>query len=194
MSLLDLPVLVLNKHFSAIKMTSVKRAFILLYRQRAEVIYKEDGAYYSFSWQDWIRKSGVINDNGYRFINTPRYRVAIPSVVRLLYYSKIPQEKVKLTRKAVIVRDNNTCQYCGKKFATSKLSIDHIIPRSRGGKSTWSNVVAACSNCNMKKAGKTPEEAGMKLIKQPVKVELTQAMPIRADYVREEWNDFLKKN
>ena len=87
--------------------------------------------------------------------------------MRLVGYEKIPKREVKFNRRNVIARDDNRCQYCGKRLSVSQLSIDHVVPKSRGGKSSWLNVVAACNPCNTRKGGRMPHEASMRLMKQP---------------------------
>jgi len=96
-----------------------------------------------------------------------RASMNIPSVIRLTEYVHIPFERKSLSRKNILLRDHNTCQYCGKVFNPSDLTLDHVIPKSRGGSSNWDNLVACCKKCNNRKGNCLPEEAGMKLIKRP---------------------------
>ncbi len=91
----------------------------------------------------------------------------VPSVIRLLAYRRIPQQSRGLSRKNILLRDRNTCQFCGKIFAASELTLDHVVPRSRGGRSSWENLVASCYQCNNRKGDRTPEEAGIKLVRRP---------------------------
>lgn len=93
----------------------------------------------------------------------------IPTIILEGRFDKLPQQKVHYNRRTIYRRDNNTCQYCGKKKAGSELSLDHVIPRCQGGLTTWENIVVACTDCNAKKAGRTPREANMKLLRQPKK-------------------------
>jgi 5-methylcytosine-specific restriction endonuclease McrA len=93
----------------------------------------------------------------------------IPTVIQFSRYDKLPTAKIHYNRRTIYRRDNNTCQYCGRRPGTKELSIDHVIPRSKGGKTTWENVVVACTECNAYKADRTPEQAGMKLLRQPKK-------------------------
>jgi 5-methylcytosine-specific restriction endonuclease McrA len=134
-------VLLLNASYEPLNICSWRRALILLLKGKAEKVDFYDS---------------LIDEN-----------TTVPSVIRLRYYVVVPYKELPFNRKNVMHRDNYTCQYCGK--TSAKLSIDHVIPRSKGGKSTWENVVAACIECNTKKADKTPEEAGMKLSKKPRK-------------------------
>jgi 5-methylcytosine-specific restriction endonuclease McrA len=91
----------------------------------------------------------------------------VPSVIRLLAYRHIPQQSRALSRKNILLRDRNTCQFCGRVFPSSELTLDHVLPRSRGGRSSWENLVACCYRCNNTKGDRTPEEAGLKLARKP---------------------------
>jgi 5-methylcytosine-specific restriction endonuclease McrA len=113
-------------------------------------------------------------------------------VVRLLFYDRIPRQTVRLNRRNIFARDSNRCQYCGKKFSTSELSIDHVLPTSRGGKTTWDNVVCACVKCNVKKGGRTPREAHMKMMCKPVKPKRCPSMAIKLGNRKyQSWKAFL---
>ena len=100
-------------------------------------------------------------------LHAARIAINVPSVIRLLEYRRIPHQTRALSRKNILLRDRNTCQYCGKILAAGELTLDHVVPRSRGGSSTWENLVACCHYCNNRKGNRTPEEAGMKLLRQP---------------------------
>ena len=140
--MINFPVLVLNQNYEPLNVCRVRRAVVLIYRGRAEML--EDG-------------SG--------FIHSANRIFPVPSVIRLDYFIKRPRPKRKLTRLEVFNRDQYTCQYCGKE--TRQLTLDHILPRYRGGQHTWENVVSACIPCNRRKAGRTPSEARMKLTRPP---------------------------
>lgn len=162
-------VLVLNKLYTAVKVITARRAFILLYKNSAEVVAKDNGTFATYDFSRWIEASqGDSGRDGDEFIHTPARRLKVPQVIRLFSYDKIPRREVKFSRKNILSRDDNRCQYCGKHYPATQLSIDHIIPRSRGGSSKWDNLVASCSKCNTKKGGKSPQEAGMKLIRKPI--------------------------
>ncbi|OGI17344.1 MAG: HNH endonuclease [Candidatus Melainabacteria bacterium RIFOXYA12_FULL_32_12] len=132
-------VLLLNASYEPLNLCSWRRALVLLLKGKAEKVE----AYES-----------LISENIY-----------VPSVIRLRYYVVVPYKELPFNRKNIMHRDNYTCQYCGK--VSSSLTIDHIIPKSKGGKSTWENVVAACARCNSLKADKTLEESGLRLRKNP---------------------------
>ena len=140
--ILNSSVLVLNGNFEPLNVTRVRRALLLLIRGKAEMI-----------------------ENGRGHLQAERDRVEVPSVIRLSSYVRRPIQPQRLTRRDVFLRDGNMCQYCGK--PSRELTLDHVLPRHRGGQNTWDNVVAACVRCNHRKAGRTPREAGMHLLTEP---------------------------
>ncbi len=159
-------VLVLNKNFIPVSLTSWKKAIKLVYLERADVVDEE---YRTYSFNDWFELSQMIKEHPAGFIYTPRFKIAIPEIIALRFYDKIQFEEPQLTRRNIYEHYGYRCCYCGKKFPTERLNIDHIIPRSRGGKTEWNNIVTSCIDCNFKKANKTPQEAGMKLLIPPSK-------------------------
>lgn len=162
--MLNQNVLVLNRHWTAVHVTSARRALILLYGDHARVV-TEDFATHDFeSWRDLSRAAESV-----RKVSTPTFQIAVPEVIMLTRFHKLPPRQVKFSRRNIYLRDNYTCQYCGKIPAREELTIDHIIPRSRGGKTTWENVVLACIRCNTKKGSKLPHEAGIKLLSTPTR-------------------------
>ena len=172
---LDSSVLVLNKFFIAMNVVSAKRAITLLYKNSAEVISIDAGRFNSYnmdSWQDVsLLKSNLglpeEDDDGLSWIKTVSISIQVPKIIRLLFYENRPAWGVKFNRRNIFARDSNCCQYCGKRFPTPELSLDHVTPRARGGEATWTNIVCACTECNKKKGGRTPEEAGLRLIRRP---------------------------
>jgi 5-methylcytosine-specific restriction endonuclease McrA len=167
-NLLSSNVLVLNKFYMALRIITVRRAFVFLAKEYAEAIYKNNGCFEGYKFDNWIRMSGETNgDTSDEYIHTPRWKLLVPRVIRLLEYGKMPRRGWKFNRKNILIRDNYQCQYCGKKNPVSLMTIDHIVPRSRGGTASWTNVVTCCNKCNTKKGGRLPEEAGMKLINTP---------------------------
>jgi len=188
-------VLVLNRHYAAIRVVSARRAFSLLYKNSAEAIDADDGHFGNFDFAAWLTHSSERCHSPVdheQFVTTPRYALLVPRVIRLVGYDKVPKREVKFCRRNILARDDNRCQYCGKRFPASHLSIDHVIPKSRGGVSTWTNVVAACNDCNTRKGGRMPAEASMKLVRNPV---VPRKNPVLADKVRSEryrlWRHFL---
>lgn len=172
-SALNASVLVLNRQYMAIHVVDVKRAFGLLLRQLAEVIHIEDGVYANYDFDTWREVSELRaefeHDPHCDWVRSVNFRVQAPRVLRLLHYDRVPRQRVRLNRRNLFARDDNRCQYCGQRFPTSELSIDHVVPSCRGGTTTWENVVCACVKCNVRKGGRTPAEAHMKLVKRPAR-------------------------
>jgi 5-methylcytosine-specific restriction endonuclease McrA len=144
MSELHIPVLVLNATYEPINVCAARRAVVLILKGVASA-EEESRAYF----------------------HSPSRRVRVPSVIRLLGYRRIPFQGRALSRKNILMRDRNTCQFCGGAFPASELTLDHIVPRSRGGESSWENLVACCHPCNNQKGDRLPEEAGMRLSGRP---------------------------
>lgn len=168
---LDSKVLVLNKLFMAIRVISARRAFTMLFRDLAEVIQVEDGQYINYDFSTWAELAAYqrkFEAEKHDWVKTVRFQIAVPKVIRVLGYDRLPAQTVKLNRRNLFARDRNTCQYCGRHFPTSELSIDHVLPRSQGGGDSWENLVCACIRCNARKGGRTPEHAGMRLTRKPV--------------------------
>ena len=192
---LSCSVLVLNKHYMAIRVIEAKRAFSLLFRELAEVIACEDGTYYNYNFENWCEVSQLkrsFEPQLHDWVSTVNFYIAVPKIIRLLFYDRLPRNEVKFNRRNLFARDRNSCQYCGKKFPTSELSLDHIIPRSIGGKSTWENVVCSCTDCNVRKGGRTPKGAGMTLIKLPVKPKRNPLIHVHLGSQRyQSWKQFL---
>lgn len=172
MNVMDSKVLKLNKSYMPIGVITAKTAFEMLYTERAEVVSVEDGAYMSYDFESWaeisalkkeLEEFGDVDD----VIFTSFLTLQVPRVIRTLHYNKPAHHGVKLSRKNIYLRDGHRCQYCGKKFVTSELTIDHVLPRSQGGVNAWDNLVCACFKCNQKKAGRTPRQANMRLLTVP---------------------------
>ena len=160
-TLLKRNVLVLNKHWMAIHVCSAKRAFSLLYQDLARVVTEEYQLHDFESWRDFSTCANV------EIVHTPTYPLLIPEVILLRRYGKLPKHKVKFNRRNIYQRDSFTCQYCGKILPRSELTIDHVVPRSRGGKSTWTNVVLACADCNAKKGDSLLKDCRMQILREP---------------------------
>ena len=193
-------VLVLNKFYQAIRVINVKRAFSLLCREMAEVVHIEQDAQGQSKWQnlnfaDWTELSQLKREfepDGFDWIHTVRIQIAVPRIIRLLGYEKLPRQDVKFNRRNIYARDGNKCQYCGKRMPTTELSLDHVVPKSQGGKSSWENIVCCCVKCNVKKGGRTPLQASMHLITKPVKPKRSPVINIRlADERYSSWKQFL---
>ena len=160
--MLDTGVLVLNRVYQPVHITSVRRAFALLYQGAARAIDEE---FRLFDFDSWSALAAASHDS----VGTIGRRIRVPRVIVLLAYEHLPKARVRFSRFNIYARDESTCQYCGRKYRRSELNLDHVVPRSRGGSTTWENVVCSCIACNLRKGGRTPEQAGMKLRKKPVR-------------------------
>ena len=171
-SVLSTHVLVLNRGYVPIHTTTVRDAFVKLFTAVAEAVSVEDGAYVGHSFNSWSEISELKRQYDdvppdADWVHTPTLSLLVPRVIRLLRYDKLPVHNVKLTRKNIYERDNYTCQYTGQRLSSSELNIDHVVPRSRGGRNTWENLVTCSVEANSRKGNRTPQEAGMKLIRRP---------------------------
>lgn len=191
----SLNVLVLNRHYLAVRIINVRRAFTLLFKELAEVIHVEDGKYASYDFTEWCDLSQLAREfepQQHDWIRTVRFDIAVPRIIRLAFYDRLPRQEVKFNRRNLFARDSNRCQYCGNKFPTSELSLDHVVPRSQGGGATWENIVCACVKCNIRKGGRTPKQASMHLIRQPAKPRRNPSISVKlADNRYASWKAFL---
>ena len=194
---LDSSVLVLNKYYMAVHVIPVRRAFCLLFKDLAEVVTTTDGHFQSHDFQSWREVSvarSKFRDPDDDYIRTIHFEIQVPRIVRLLTYDRVPRNKIKFNRRNIFARDGNRCQYCGKKFSASELSLDHVMPRSRGGGMDWENIVCACVRCNVRKGGRTPLEAGMKLIKTPIKPRTSPTLTLKLAHRKyQSWKAFLNE-
>lgn len=168
---LDSSVLVLNRFFMAVHVVSVRRAFGMLFKESAEVVHIVEDRYDSFDFESWLElsqyKEFFPETDHNEWVRTVSFDIRVPRIIRLMTYDKLPKQRVKFNRRNIFARDENRCQYCGRRFKTQDLSLDHVIPRSRGGRASWANIVCSCTACNKRKGGRTPEEARMKLVRIP---------------------------
>ena len=197
-SVLDSRVLVLNKFFAAIHIVNAKRAFLLLFKESAEVVSIDNGQYNSYNFSRWVEvsaykaKCGLQEIEDFERVSTFSIEIRVPKIIRLLVYDKFPKSYIKLNRRNIFARDENRCQYCGKRYPLPELSLDHIIPRSQGGGNTWANIVCACTECNKHKGGRRPDQAGMKLIRKPVKPRHCPDLRLRLNSKKyQSWKQFL---
>ncbi len=163
------PVLVLNLNYVPINVCTVRRAIILLGKGKAELLENHRGE-----------------------LRTVSAVIEAPSIIRLVYLVKRPFLPRKLSKKEVFLRDRFTCQYCGKK--SQELTLDHVIPRRQNGSHSWNNVVAACAKCNLRKAGRTPVEASMKLVKEPRAPDPNPYLILQNRSILEEWRPYIPWN
>ncbi len=188
-------VLVLNKLYMAIRVIPARRAFSLLVRDAAEVIAVDDGQYANYDFCSWMELSELrrqFEPDRHDWVRTVRMEIAVPRIIRLIGYDRLPDQRVKLNRRNLFARDRNRCQYCGHFYPTNELSIDHVIPRSQGGPDTWENLVCACVRCNAKKGGRTPEQARMRLVAKPVRPRRSPLITVKLGHDKyASWKAFL---
>lgn len=194
-------VLVLNRLYVAIQVMSVRRAFCLLCKDLAEVIHIDnDGSYIGYNFETWqelsqFKSAMEGSDDHADWIQSVNFKIQVPRIVRLLQYDHFPKNVVKFNRRNIFLRDENRCQYCGHRFPTHQLSLDHVVPRSRGGQTNWENIVCACLRCNVRKGGRTPHEASMRLFKRPVKPKRSPILCQQLTHVKyQSWKTFLDES
>lgn len=162
-------VLVLNATYEPLSIVSVQRAVVLLLKEKAELVE-------------------AANER----LHAARSSIPVPLVIRLVYYVRIPHPVVLApTRKSIALRDNYTCQYCGATPGRALLTLDHVVPRSRGGQMTWENVTTACRACNVRKRDRTPEEAGLVLRKRPGRPHYLAFLLLAEAAPREVWSKYV---
>ncbi len=186
--MLNSSVLVLNRSFLPIHVTSVRRAFSLLYQGSASAVNE---TYETFDFENWceqVSPEGESQDS----ICTLRGAILIPRVVVLRRFDKMPRKQVRFSRANIFSRDTNTCQYCERMPPRSQLNLDHVVPRAQGGRTTWENVVCCCIPCNRRKGGRTPEQAGVVLRRVPRRPRWSPLLSVVPHGVRyREWRPFL---
>lgn len=194
-SMLETNVLVLNRFYMAIRVVNVRRALTLLYRNCAEVIVMEQGQFVSYDFENWIelsQLSALEKQPDEDYIQATNYELRVPRICRLTRFDRMPAQTVRFNRKNLFARDHHQCQYCGQKPPTNKLSLDHVIPRSLGGQTTWENIVCCCLRCNSRKGGRTPSQARMSLLSHPVKPRFNPLLnQSTTDPRYESWKTFL---
>jgi 5-methylcytosine-specific restriction endonuclease McrA len=196
--ILSSSVLVLNRLYTAVHVVTVRRAFSLLYRESAEVIHIEDGRYATYDFLTWCEISDFRSCEKQQhedWVRSVNYQIQVPRVIRLVRFDRVPRQTLRFNRRHLLARDGNRCQYCGRSLHPSQLSLDHVVPRSRGGQTTWENVVCCCVACNIKKGGKTPREARMSLIRPPKKPKHDPLLSLKLSNPKyESWRTFLSFN
>lgn len=182
-------VLVLNRYLQPVQLTTVRRAFVLLYGGAARAVDEVGEAYDFAAWRALPVRDA---DDALPIVGGA---LRVPRVVHLYRYDRTPRPIVRLTRRNVMLRDGHQCQYCAKRPPLRELNIDHVMPRSRGGLDTWENLVTACRVCNLRKGWRTPDEAGMRLLRVPVRPRWTTTAQILLEAREQifcEWEPFLK--
>ncbi len=184
--MLNSSVLVLNRSYLPVHVTSARRAFTLLYQGIARVVNEQ---YQTFDFEAW-RQLAVARDA--EAIGTPGGLIRIPRVIVLIAFDRLPKRHVRFSRINLMARDNFQCQYCGDRPQRAELNLDHVVPRSLGGRSTWENVVTSCVDCNRMKGGRTPKQAHVKLLRKPERPRWTPLANLMWSSVRyQEWRPFL---
>jgi len=158
---LSTAVLVLNRNFQAVHVTTARRAFCLLFRGAACAVGRD---FQTFDFPAW---AAAADGSGSDVVHTPSATLRVPRVILLTTYDRVPRPTVRFSRANVFTRDHNTCQYCGRNYPRHKLNIDHVVPKSLGGDSNWENVVCSCVSCNRIKGGRLLKDAGLRLLRQP---------------------------
>lgn len=184
--MLDGKTLVLNRSWVPVNVTTVRRAITLVYSGVAFIVNSDDFQLHSF--EAWRRMAPA---NG-RAIHGIGFRLRVPEIIILHHYNKVPPSGIGLTRRNLSLRDDNTCQYCGARVSGRDATIDHVVPKSRGGQTTWTNCVLACSGCNSRKNNHLPEEAGMSLVKRPRKPSWEMLFGPRDEYARKAISALIK--
>lgn len=189
--MLDRQVLVLNRLWQAINVCTVRRAFTLLCQGHAQVV-NADGQnnFFTHDFESWHELSQ--REPEAEMVNTISFKIRIPRVIVLMLFDRMPKKEVKFTRHNIFERDKNTCQYCGKVFDRRDLNLDHVVPRDKGGQTTWENIVCSCIPCNTRKGNRLPHQVNMHLIKKPVRPKWRPFVHITFDsQVHDSWRHFI---
>jgi 5-methylcytosine-specific restriction endonuclease McrA len=187
-SVLFEPTLVLNRNWLPIRVCTVRRALSLVFRDMARIIRPENFLPYDFgSWAD------LHVPQGEPFVQAVRLRIRIPEVIVLRFCEQFTRPRVVFSRRNLFRRDKNTCQYCGRKYSTEDLSIDHVVPRSLGGKSSWTNCVVACLSCNSRKGNRTLQRAQMQLTRLPKEPPPQAALTLQLGRRKASWDHFVSE-
>lgn len=183
-------VLVLNRSWIAINVASVRRALTLVFQNAARIVSPND--YSTYDFDGWVEATQAAKSG--KRIRSATFSIAVPEVIVLTSFNGRFTKEVKFSRRNIFERDANVCQYCGKKFERGELTLDHIVPRSRGGTGTWENIVLACLDCNIRKGDKLPHEARMRLLRKPVKPAWATRVGVKIGRQRKEsWERFLEE-
>jgi 5-methylcytosine-specific restriction endonuclease McrA len=177
--------LVLNRSWRPVHVTTVRRALCMVFRDAARIVAPETFTTYSFT--EWLEQPVPVASLA---IRSPSVALAAPEVILLTHYDRVPCHEAPFTRRNLFLRDDYTCQYCGQRRSTDHLSVDHVLPRSRGGNTSWENCVLACVGCNARKADRTLREAGLRLLRQPVRPRWTPYLTLRPSQRMDSWSRF----
>jgi 5-methylcytosine-specific restriction endonuclease McrA len=183
-------VLALNKSYIPVRLASVYSAIGKFYVGIAEAIIVENSQYTAFNFEQWLARSLLdVWPKDQRFINSVSQRIAVPSVIRYLKYDKIPKTSVRMSRKSIYERDDHTCYLCGQKLSETHLTLDHVIPVSKGGRSDWANLATCCAKCNCEKGDKLLSELKIRPKFAPYKPTVSNMSRLRASVAQyqQEW-------
>lgn len=186
-------VLVLNRFWQPVQTCSVRRALKLLCLGHAQILQTEgEGKFQTHDFESWLEYSG--SGEVQERVHSVRIALGVPSIVVLTIFEKYPRLEVRLTRRNVFLRDQFTCQYCAKEFPEPELNLDHVLPRDKGGRMTWENIVTSCIRCNTRKANKLPKEANMHPLRKPVTPKWRPVFGLRGYHgpPHESWSHFLE--
>jgi 5-methylcytosine-specific restriction endonuclease McrA len=183
-------VLVLNRSWIAVNVATVRRALTLVFQDVARIVAPDD--YSTYDFEGWIEASREAKSG--RRIQSASLTIAVPEVIVLTTFNGRFSKEVRFSRRNIFERDENCCQYCGRKYDRSDLTLDHVVPRSRGGTSTWTNIVLACVKCNMRKGDRLVHETHMRLLRNPVKPQWATRVGVKLGRVRKPaWERFLEE-
>lgn len=192
--MLQRSVLVLNRSWTPIAVTTVKRGFSLVFQQRAKIV--DTTTFDVHDFESWLTVASLPAEQAPEaaatWVRTASLLIRPPEVVALTLFNGVPRREIAFSRRNVLRRDGYQCQYCGDRPGISKLSIDHVLPSSRGGGTTWDNCVAACVRCNTRKGAQTPDEAGMELVRNPFRPSWKHSI-VLGERVPESWSRFVAR-
>jgi 5-methylcytosine-specific restriction endonuclease McrA len=189
--MLDRQVLVLNRLWQAVNICTVRRAFTLLFQGHAQVVSSDkDNNFFTHDFGSWKDLSD--REPEPEMVQTISFKIRIPRVIVLMIFDRLPKKEVKFTRHNIFERDKDTCQYCGRIFDRKDLNLDHVLPRDKGGQTTWENIVCSCIPCNTRKGNRLPHEAGMHLIRKPARPKWQPFVKVTLDGPHDEsWKHFI---
>lgn len=186
-------VLVLNRNYFAVHVADWQRVMTLLFQGHAQVV---DQNYATYDFEEWKELSAAMVETPTGFVHTSSYKIAIPDVIALTFYDHLPRTEVRFTRKNLYHHYAHKCCYCGGRFPSEELNLDHVKPRAQGGTTAWENIVLSCIPCNTRKADKTPVQAGLKMHYPPTKPQWKPSYAIRLGgevKVKASWQHFIDK-
>jgi len=178
--------LVLNRSWAPVGTTTVRAALCLMFRAAARAVLPLDATVHDFD--SWAR---IVVDDSEPCVRTVRHRLKVPEILLLSSYDGIPRRQVAFSRRNIYRRDQSTCQYCGSKPPLDQLTLDHVKPRSLGGRTDWTNCVVSCVRCNRRKSNRTPKESGVRLLREPREPSWSPCLTIPQEKRKESWETFV---